>query len=111
LLPILRRVIRLLISILCAVGLALTPVTVSATAAPSSDMAACTMNGQMPAKPADHSKMECCTPACQASSSAALLPSREAGSGAHATATMNVFLSVKELAGVTSSGLDPPPRA
>ena len=103
--------IRLLISILCAIGLALTPVTATAAAAPSSDMAGCTMDGKMPAKPADHSKMDCCTPACQTSASTALLPSRDAGSGAYAAATMNEFLPVKELAGVTSSGLDPPPRA
>ncbi|NUQ17023.1 MAG: hypothetical protein HOP95_00995 [Sphingomonas sp.] len=111
--PILARVIRLLISMLCALGLALSAVaTADATAAPSSGMPACTMDGKIPAKQSKGGKMDCCTPACQAASSSALLPSRDAAEPT-STARSPILASapVKELASIKTSGLDPPPRA
>jgi hypothetical protein len=72
-------------------------------------MPGCTM-GHLPAKPADHSKMDCCAPACQVSA-AALQPER---TSAAASLKNNGALlnrtAVKELASYTASGLDPPPR-
>lgn len=108
---ILGGVIRLLISVLCALGLAFAPVTAFAAATTMNGTPGCTMDGHMPAKPADHSKMDCCTPACQMSAPAATIAEPVAASepllhdrGLVASAP------AKELASVHSSGLDPPPR-
>ena len=96
---------------LCALGLALAPVTASAAVAQTNGMPGCTMDGKMPSKSVDHAKMDCCTPACQAPSSAALLSD---GMAAPSIPSGNAELSwapAKELASFTASGLDPPPRA
>ena len=70
------------------------------------------MDGKMPSKTADHMKMDCCTPACQAPASAALLPTRQtAGLVELDRSTLLQSAPVKELASVLNSGLDPPPRA
>ena len=111
--PILTRVIRLLILMLCALGLGFVPVTANAAGSPSTGMPGCTMDGNhMPDIPADHSKMGCCTPACQAPSSAALLPNRDAVLATGFGATLKLAMApVEELASASGSGLDPPPRA
>lgn len=106
-------IMRLLLALLCVLGLALAPVTANASAVPSNGMAKCMMDGEMPDMPADHSKMDCCTPVCQAPApAAALLPDSGASSGARTAPTVKLTgAPAKELAGITSSGLDPPPRA
>ena len=103
--------IRLLISILCALGLAFAPVAAGAAALQMSGMPGCTMNGKMPSKPADHAAKDCCTPACQAPSSA-LLPGKDSAARVRlARSAMMVSAIIKELASAPTSGLDPPPRA
>lgn len=103
--------IRLLISILCALGLAFAPVAANAAATAAESMAGCTMGKEMPAKPAN-AKMDCCTPTCQAPSSTALLPDERDGGAVDLIKRVQLaWTPVKELDGITSSGLDPPPRA
>jgi len=104
-------VIRFVIAILCALGLGLGPAATSGAIAAPSAMPGCTMDGHMPAKPADHSKMDCCTPACQISAPAALLPERSSDAAqAAASGSPHDRAAAKELASFTASGLDPPPR-
>jgi hypothetical protein len=104
-------VIRLFLAVLCALGLAFSPGATSGAIAAPSAMPGCTMDGHMPAKPADHSTMDCCTPACQVSAAAALLPQR---TSEEAPLKINGALhdraAVTELASFTATGLDPPPR-
>jgi hypothetical protein len=77
-----------------------------------SGMPGCTMNGKMPSKPADRAAKDCCTPACQAPSSSALLPGKDSAARVRlAGSAMMVSPIVKELASAPNSGLDPPPRA
>ena len=104
-------VIRLFLAVLCSVGLVLSPAATSGAFAASNAMPGCTMEGHMPAKPADHSKMDCCTPACQISAAAALLPERiaidvrlTANRALHGRPTLAKFATF------SPSGLDPPPR-
>ena len=106
--PYLEAVIRLFLAALCVIGLALAPTAGLAT---PSAMPGCTMEGHMPAKPADHSKMDCCTPACQISAAAALLPERVADAAPlKSNGALHGSAPAKELASFTASGLDPPPR-
>lgn len=108
---ILTRVIRLLVSMLCALGLAFAPVAPNAAVSQTNGMLGCAMDGKRPAKAADYSKMDCCTPACQAPSTAPLLPSKDAaGQAQPVKLELPIWAPVKELSGVKSSGLDPPPR-
>ncbi len=111
--PILARVIRLFISVLCALGLAMSPLAAANAAfAPSGGMPGCTMDGKAPMKSSDHSKMDCCGIACQAPPWAAMLPRKDAQGIVHTVRTTKLVAApVKELASVASSGLDPPPRA
>jgi hypothetical protein len=104
-------VIRVFLAALCALGLAFSPVATSAAIAVPAAMPGCAMDGQMPAKPVDHSKMDCCTPSCQVSAAAALLaePS-SAASPLKANSALHDRATLKELASFTASGLDPPPR-
>jgi hypothetical protein len=105
-------VIRLLLSLLCALGLALAPVAAGAAALSSDSMPGCTMGKDMPAKSTDHGKMDCCTPVCQPASAAALLPSHPTETEAfRPNAIMFASAPVKELISVFRTGLDPPPRA
>lgn len=107
---ILNGVIRHLLALLCAIGLAVSPLAVvPASAAQMSD---CTMGGDMPDMPADHSKMDCCTPACHVPSASALLPRLDADV-ADAPAPQQLLGSapVKQLESILASGLDPPPRS
>lgn len=104
------HVIRLLISIFCALGLALTPVTANAAAASPRSMADCAMGKTMPAKPSG-SKMDCCVPACQSPASAMLPENRTKSATNLSDRSQPAWTPVKELVGIVSSGLDPPPRA
>ena len=82
-----------------------------ATAAPNA-MPGCTMDDKMPAKPVDHSKMDCCTPACQVSSAAALLPQRAPTANQSIDrGELHASVVVKALDSFAPTGLDPPPRA
>ena len=104
---------RLLIALLCAFGLALAPTSAGAAGAPSSGMPGCAMGGkQMPNMPVKHSRMDCCTPACQAPSpSAALLPTMNPAPTVQPLNRATVSGSpTKELSSIAGSGLDPPPR-
>lgn len=104
--------IRLLISIVCALGLAFAPVGAGAAAAPSSGMPGCSMNDKIPAKPSDHAKKDCCTPACQVSSAAALLPQRDhAADQMISRGELHAAIAIKALESFAPTGLDPPPRA
>lgn len=104
------HVIKLLISIFCALLLTFAPVTASAAPMAPDEMRGCTMAGKMPAKPG-HSKVDCCTSACVAQSPA-LLPDKETAERLQVARTASLFPApVKELVSIASSGLDPPPRA
>jgi hypothetical protein len=103
--------IRLFIALLCALGLAFAPVAAGAAALSNQNMPGCTMGKEMPKKAADHGKVDCCTPACQAASSAALLPSRGAFVATVARPAVRLtWAPAKKLASVPGSGLDPPPK-
>ena len=105
--PYFDRVIRVFLAALCAIGLAFAPTAVLAS---SSAMPGCTMDGHMPAKPADHSKMDCCTAACPLSA-AVLLPEATADAAPlQANGALHDRAPAKELASFTASALDPPPR-
>lgn len=109
--PYLDRVIRFFLAVLCSLGLALSPAVTSGAIASPTAMPGCTMDGHMPAKPVDHSKMECCTPACQLSSAAALLPEPSSTSLLQKRdGVLQPRIAAKELASFLTSGLDPPPR-
>lgn len=109
--PILARMLRLLISALCALALAFAPAMANAAIAQTNGMPGCTMVGRMACKSADHSKKDCCTPACQSLSGVALLSSRSLDTAERGRPTVFVGATAKELAAAPSSGLDPPPRA
>jgi len=108
--PILGGVIRLLILMLCALGLALSPLTASSAGAPTSSMPGCTMGGEMPDMPADHSTMDCCTPACQAPASPAMLPLQDLAADPAVATAGPTERATRQLTSLVSSGLDPPPR-
>ena len=102
-------VIRLLIGVLCALGLAIAPA--GATTMSSDVMVGCTMGKQMPKKAAEHEKMDCCTPTCQVPAASALLPVTLAAAKASGHSTMKLAWALaKELTSFRNSGLDPPPR-
>jgi hypothetical protein len=104
-------VIRLFIALMCAIGLALSPVATAAAVAAPATMADCGMKGGMPDMPADHSKMDCCTPACQAPASAALLPEPDRTTdNLTDERELHAGPTVRELESLPRSGLDPPPR-
>ncbi len=103
---------KLLLSLLCVLGLSLSSVTASAAGTPTSSTPGCTMGGEMPDMPPDHSTMDCCTATCQAPSSAALLPMQSAASDLDLLGKAEPSGGpAKQLTSVASSGLDPPPRA
>ena len=102
---------RLFLAMLCALGLAFSPAATSGAIAAPAAMPGCTMDGPMPAKPVDHSKMDCCTPACQISAAAALLPQRIAdGTPLERNGALHDRGAVKRLPSLKVTGLDPPPR-
>lgn len=92
-------------------GLALSPLAASGAIAAAGTMPGCTMGEHMPAKPADRSKMDCCTPACPISAAAALLPDRIASATPlDRNAVRRERTALTELPSFSPSGLDPPPR-
>lgn len=110
--PICKIVIRLLLSMLCALGLAFAPVSAGAAAQPSTTMPGCAMDGRMPAKQSDHGKTDCCTPACRAPApAAAVLPTAEIAIGDLLHGPKPTSLLNAKLASFVASALDPPPRA
>lgn len=95
---------------LSALGLALSPMaTTGAIAAPAA-MPGCTMDGHIPAKPADHSKMDCCTVVCQMAAAALLSEQTAEAAPLNVNGASHERGAAKELASFTASGLDPPPR-
>ena len=103
--------IRLVLAAFCALALAFSPAATSGAIAAPYGMPGCTMNGHVPAKPAQHSKMDCCTPACQVSAAAALLPGRTADAAPmKADGALHDRARAQELASFATGGLDPPPR-
>lgn len=100
---------RLFIAILCALGLASSPIATSGAFAAAATMPGCTMDGHLPAKADQQSKMDCCTVVCQMT--AALLPQVLAdGAPAKSDRADHKRVRARELASFTTSGLDPPPR-
>ena len=105
-----EAVIRLFLAALCSIALAFSPAATSGAIAAPAAMPGCTMDGHMPAKPADHSKMDCCTVVCQMTA-AALMPERVADAAPlKSNGALHDRAPAKELASFTASGLDPPPR-
>lgn len=102
--------IRLFLAFLCSFGLAFSPVATNGAIAAPNDVPGCTMDGHMPAKPADHSKMDCCTAACQMAAPALLPEQTSAKAALKINGAVHDRAAVKELASFTASGLDPPPR-
>lgn len=103
-------VIRLFLAVLCALGLAFSPAATSGAIAAPTAMPGCTMDGHKPAKPADHSKMDCCTVACQMVAPA-LLPEPTADAAPlNFNGALHDRAAAKELTSFAASGLDPPPR-
>ncbi len=108
---ILARVIRYILALLCAIGLAASPALANVGLSPTSSMPGCTMGGEMPDMPPDHSTMDCCTAACHAPSSAAFVPKQDACLATGAIGKVKlVGAPIKELVSAVGSGLDPPPR-
>lgn len=107
--------IRLLLGILLALGLAGAPMAADAQSAIGGHMPKCAMGGampDMPDMPADHSKMSCCTVACQAPSAAALLPGPHAAAAlAHLDGPRLSWAADRQLNSLPRAALDPPPRA
>jgi hypothetical protein len=103
-------VIRLFLTALCALGLAFSPAATSGAIAAQSATPGCAMDGRVPAKPVDHSRMDCCTPACPVSSAAALSDGIADAAPSQPNAVLLDAAAVKELASFTARGLDPPPR-
>jgi hypothetical protein len=103
-------VIRLFLTVLCLFGLAFSPAATSGAIAAPAAMTGCTMDGHMPAKPADHPKMDCCTPACQVSAAALLSERTSAAAPLKINGALHDRAAVTELVSFTASGLDPPPR-
>lgn len=105
------RVIRLLLALLVAVGLAFSPAAPALAMAAPSAMSDCANGDQMPDRSADHSKMDCCTAACQTPAGAALLPDRgTAGESLPVEGQILLQSTAKALLSVSRAALDPPPR-
>jgi hypothetical protein len=108
--PIFEPVIRLLIALMSVFSLALSPV--AANAAPSQDaMAGCMTQKEMPAKPADRSKMDCCTPVCQLGPAAALPAGDPSVHRMVSRGETHTRAGVQALKSLAPAALDPPPRA
>lgn len=109
--------VRFLIGIVVALGLVVAPTAAEARAVLAGGGPECAMDRAMPAMPAmpdmpaDHSKMACCTIACQVPASAALLPMKGAATLPELGDGMRLAWSAtKRLTSLISPGLDPPPR-
>ena len=64
----------------------------------------------MPSKPAERSKMDCCTVVCQMGAAALLPLQLAAETPPKSDGVIHNRTQVKELASFAQSGLDPPPR-
>jgi len=69
------------------------------------------MGGKMLPDPTSRSKVDCCAPACQMQTSAALPQNEVAAEPFDAALASLVSAPVRELVSTAYSGLDPPPRA
>lgn len=106
-----QGVIRFFIGLLAALALAFSPAAASSAMTAPSAMPGCTMDGHMPAKPADHTKMDCCNAFCQAAAAWALLPERNsAAEPLKSDGARHARTAVTALPSFKTSGLDPPPR-
>ncbi|NUT00515.1 MAG: hypothetical protein HOP96_06030 [Sphingomonas sp.] len=113
--------IRLLLGIVCALGLALAPFRVAHASAPSGmKMSNCAAQMQMAAKDmagmhgksGHHKSMNCCSPACQTPAPSAIASACPSGNGVLDTSKASFPVGpLKHLLSATGSGLDPPPRA
>ena len=102
--------IRHFVALFCAIGLAFSPL--AAAPASATQMADCAMGGDMPDLPADHSKMDCCTPACHAPSANASLPRSDVALPQRLGPSQQFRTALfQQLESVLASGLDPPPRS
>jgi hypothetical protein len=93
-------------------SLTLSPVAANAAPVGQDAMAGCVTQKDRPAKPADRSKMDCCTPVCQLSPAAALLANGDPS--AHRMVSrgeMHTPAGVQALKSFAPTALDPPPRA
>jgi hypothetical protein len=109
--PILGYVIRLVVSLLSALALALSPISVNAASVGQGPMAGCDMHQKMPAKPANHGKVDCCTPACPAASPTSLATQCDASSdGAARGSELHARYVANKPDSFAPTGLDPPPR-
>ncbi|MES2326223.1 MAG: hypothetical protein V4499_02680 [Pseudomonadota bacterium] len=102
--------IRLVLALLSALALALNPVSVQAAGFGQDSTMSCGMQQKMPAKPANHGKMDCCTPACQVSSAAALLPDHDLADQVTNGEQLHAAMALSKLSSFAPTGLDPPPR-
>jgi hypothetical protein len=110
--PIFAPVIRLLIALMSVFSLALSPVAANAAPAGQDAMAGCVTQKDMPAKPADRSKMDCCTPVCQLSPAAALLADGDTSANRIVSrGEMHAPAGVQTLKSFAPTAVDPPPRA
>ena len=107
--------IRLFIGTFVALALLVTPIAATARTAQAGDMQGCVIGGKMPASPAapeNHLKMPCCAVVCQVPWATALLAdAKGALSSQLAGKAMVAWPPVKQLHSISSSALDPPPRA
>ena len=100
-----KGVTRLFLAILIALSFVSGPAT--AVAAPA---ATCTMTGPMDSD-ADHSTMDCCTPACAVSCPPALIPMGGAPAPSDEVASAALWMpAAEEHPSFNPSALDPPPK-
>jgi hypothetical protein len=80
-------------------------------AAPATQASECSMAGEMPDQPLDHTKMACCTSDCTMAGIAGLVQGDSGGLPSSEPIKAPLFLaSVKELDSLDWATVDPPPR-
>ena len=112
--PIFKRVIRFVLSCLLALSFigSAPAVAAMATELPAAQASDCKMANKMPAKPADHGKMACCTSDCTMAGPAALAQPGNGGlAEPPAVRAILASMPVKQLDSVDWATADPPPRA
>lgn len=111
---ILTRVTRFIFSCLLALSFigSAPAVAAMATDLPSAQASDCKMADKMPAQPADHGKMACCTTDCTMAGTAAVAEPGNVGLSEplHARATL-ASTPVKQLDSLDWATVDPPPRS
>jgi hypothetical protein len=103
-------VIKLVLSVLSALALTLSPVAVNAASVGQGPMAGCDMQQKMPATPVNHGKMDCCTSACQVTSAALFARRDVTADQPSGGKELHASLAMKRLDSFAPNGLDPPPR-